>query len=50
MREERSKRKVQDEEEEVRGEYECREAKFQRDLRQLEEKEESTRRSRGSVA
>ena len=34
---EQSTRKVQDEEEEVRGEYECREAKFQRDLRQLEE-------------
>ena len=33
-----STRKVQDEEQEVRGEYECREAKFQWDLRQLEEK------------
>ena len=33
-----STRKVQDEEEEVRGEDECREAKFQLDLRQMEEK------------
>ena len=33
-----STRKVQDEEEEARGEDECREAKFQRDLRQLEER------------
>ena len=33
-----STRKVQDEEEEVRGKDECREAKFMRNLRQLEEK------------
>ena len=33
-----STRNVQDEEEEGRGEYECREVKFHRDLRQLEEK------------
>ena len=35
---EQSTRKVQEEDEEVRSECECREAKFQRDLRQLEEK------------
>ena len=33
-----SMRKVQDEEEEVRCVDECREAKFERDLRQVEEK------------
>ena len=43
---EQSTRKVQDEEEEVRGEHECREAKFERDLRQLEEK----RRAQGEEA
>ena len=36
-----SMRKVQDEEEEVRVVDESREAKFERDLRQLEEREDS---------